>query len=346
MRELQQRHPEHEYHLFSATVSNHPEVQYFLDASKFIIHTSNTKLNGYWRSYGCTALMDNLELDIYHGLSHELPFNIKKSRVKSIVSFHDLIYEKHPNQFGLWDRTMYKWKYPKSARIADKVVAISESTKRDLIEIYQLPKSKMEVIYQGQSVSKSTASKATQGLKLPSEYWLSVGSIIPRKRLEDIVLALATTPQDHRKPLVVVGTGKAYKEHVDELINQHLLHDDIIFLGQVSNDALYQIYNGAIALIYPSIYEGFGIPLIEAIASGTPVIAANASSLPEAGGDGAIFFEAKNVEELQSQMLRLQDDEVLRDSLVEDGQKYISEKFDHTGICEAWEALYQKLATQ
>lgn len=344
VRELQARYPEHEYHLFVNKASEHLEVQTFLDAGKFQIHTSNSRFGGYWRSYACTSDFDRLGLDIYHGLSHELPFNIKKSKVKSVISFHDLIYEKYPSQFGFIDSSLYKYKYRKSTQLADIVVAISQSTKNDLIDLYGLNPQKTEVIYQGQSVTIAQPNAAKATISLPPNYWLYVGSIIERKRLEDIILAISSMPLKEQKPLVVVGTGKEYAQKVRSLIQDKGMDDQVIFTGQVSNTQLGHIYRHATALLFPSMYEGFGIPLIESIASGTPVIAAKVSSLPEAAGPGGLYFEAKNHQELMQCMQTLQSSKELRQKLVKEGQAYVSANFDHPIICKKWMELYQSLA--
>ena len=340
VRDLQRLYPEHEYHLFTPKVSDHAEVAYFLDKKKFTIHTYSGKLGWYWRSRGMTKDINAAEIDIYHGLSHEIPLNSSDLSAKTVVTFHDLIYEYFPEQFGLWDRYIYKRKYRYAAQHANRVVAISESTKKDLNDLYQIDASKMSVVYQSCNPAFYNAPKSPS---TDEKYLLYVGSLIERKSFMLIVEAMATIPMDKRTTVKVVGKGSHYANLVKARISELDLVDQFDFLDHIDNEALLSIYDNAIAMVYPSIYEGFGIPLIESLYRDTPVITTTASSLPEAAGPGAIYIEPNDKANLAKAMMDIVSDLDLRNKLSIEGKTYISERFKDTTAATGMMALYLEM---
>ncbi len=339
VKELHQRFPQIEFHLFSATTKRDSETEYFFNHNNIHIHTCDSGSGLWWRSFKITHKVNDLGLDIYHGLSHELPLNLSKMKAKTVVSFHDLIYEKYPEQFPWFDCMMYKFKYRTSVQSADQIVAISQSTKSDLTNIYKVDEAIIKVIYQGQSLSD--ASNTTPA-NLPERYWLYVGSVIERKRLEDVVMALHQMPPEDRLPVIVIGTGSTYYKKVKELIQHYDLSDYFIHKGHV-RESLAHVYKHALALVYPSIYEGFGIPVIEALSQNTPVIISDHQALGEAAGPGALKFESYNSEQLSATMLRLQNNKNLAEDLATRGKSYIVNSFNHDLICSQWMDLYSNL---
>ncbi len=298
VRNLQKFYPEHEYHLFTPKLIENNETSEFLESSKFIIHKCPHSFGWYWRQFQITSELEKLDIDIYHGLSHELPVGIKNSKTKSVVSFHDLIYEKYPQDYSWIDRKTYRFKYKTSAQVANSVVAISDSTKSDLVKLYGINREKITVIYQ---TCHNSFIEQTQTTKNPTDfdrYFLYVGSVIPRKGLKRIVQAYAKIDAPKRIPLLIIGDGKGYKNECLELINNYKLENSILFQDYVSNDRLIDFYSNAEALIYPSIYEGFGIPIIEANMSGTQVITSNVSSMPEAASPDSILIDPSNIDAL------------------------------------------------
>jgi len=331
VRNLQKYYPQHKYHLFTPKIIINDETQYFLDTSKFIIHTPKRSPFLY-RSWLMSREINNLQPDIFHGLSHEIPFGLHKN-IKSVVTFHDLIYEKFPSQFGLWDRYAYKIKYKSSAFRSDYILAISQSTKNDLKDIYHLDDRKIHVVYQSchsdfqlLELPKNTLlPKKIIGLK---DYFLYVGSIIERKGLLDIVKAYSELPTNFQRPFVVVGSGKGhYMQSVHNLIEQYHLKDKFIFLNSISNHQLVIIYDNCFIFIYPSIYEGFGIPIIESLYRKKPVITTTESSLPEAAGPGALLVKPNNVKGIVESIITLTTQKDTYYSKGQRGHEYVKEKF-------------------
>jgi len=281
-------------------------------------------LNNAWRSFQITKLAKNLDLDIYHGLSHELPVGIEKTGIKSVVTIHDLIYIRYSEFFRRIDRNIYDRKFRHACRTATRIHAISEQTKRDLMEFFLVPQEKIEVIYQAvnplffQVCTEKQKSAIRMKYGLPEHFLLNVGTIEPRKNL--ITLLQGMLSANIALPLVVVGKSTGYMKKVQELIAVNPNKLKVIFLSGVDDADLHVLYQSAIAMIYPSVFEGFGLPVAEAQASGCPVITSNTSSLPEAGGDAAIYINPENPEEIGRAIESLLADKKLQELLIAKGK--------------------------
>ena len=235
-----------------------------------------------WRSHGVVKDLVRDGVQVYHGLSGELPTGIRKAGIKSVVTIHDLIFMRHPEYYHWIDTKIYEWKFRQALREADRIIAISERTRQDILELGgQQYADRIQVIYQSfaphfsTDISSEEKAKVRERYKLPQRFILNVGTIEHRKNLALAVEAVELLPQDIH--LVAVGRQTSY---VRDLPHSDRLH----LLGGISNRELAAIYALAEAFVYPSRYEGFGIPIIEAIAAGLPVVACTGSCLEEAGG--------------------------------------------------------------
>ncbi len=329
VRNLHRFFPEHEYHLFTPRIIKNEETAYFLEENRFIIHTPK-RFNPLWRTWFMSSEINLLKPDIFHGLSHEIPFGIHQE-IKTIVTFHDLIYEKFPDQFGWWDKKMYHLKYKSAAHRTDHIIAISNSTKQDLIETYQIPENKIEVLYQ--SCHEDYQSELNAEGELPLEiaglqnYYLFVGSLIERKGLMQVVLAYALLPEEYRKPVVVIGNGRnSYVDKIKGMIRYHHLENDFYFLKKVTNEGLVSVYDHCFVLVLPSVYEGFGIPVIEALFRHKPVITSDISSLPEAAGPGGILVNPYSPRDISTAMAWVHDSKVY-ENLASKGRSWAKDHF-------------------
>ena len=235
-----------------------------------------------WRSHGVVKDLVRDGVQVYHGLSGELPTGIRKAGIKSVVTIHDLIFMRHPEYYHWIDTKIYEWKFRQALREADCIIAISERTRQDILELGgQQYADRIQVIYQSfaphfsTDISSEEKARVRERYKLPQRFILNVGTIERRKNLALAVEAVELLPQDIH--LVAVGRQTSY---VRDLPHSDRLH----LLGGISNRELAAIYALAEAFVYPSRYEGFGIPIIEAIAAGLPVVACTGSCLEEAGG--------------------------------------------------------------
>lgn len=317
---LAERYPEHQFLLFNPKPSARYETTAFNNVQEVLPSTPIArKLPSLWRSFWVTKEFAKLGISLYHGLSHELPRGISKSGVPCVVTIHDLIFEIYPEQFNPIDVLIYREKFRHACRQADRIIAISKTTKDDIVKLYAIDEGKIDVCYQ--SCDARFGQKATDIEKqtirtkyiLPPQYFLYVGSVIERKNLLGICKALRLIKDEFSIPLVVVGNGKKYKQEVKQYIQDHNLSDQVIFLSEpadgqsdkhfIDSTDLPAIYQMATAMIYPSLYEGFGLPVVEALWSGIPVITSSVSCLPEAGGPGAFYVNPDSPSEIAAAML-------------------------------------------
>ena len=280
-----------------------------------------------WRTFGITRRLDRDRVDIYHGLSNELPLNIRKARrTKSVVTVHDLIFIRYPRYYAPIDRWLYRYKYGKSCRNADAVVAISECTKNDIIRYFHTDPSKIRTIYQGcdpsfsAEASEAEKDEARKAYGLPPRYILNVGSIEERKNVMLAVKAMKGLPGDVH--LVIVGKPTPYTRKVEQFIAGNGLSARVHLLHNVAFSHLPAIYQMAEIFVYPSRYEGFGIPILEALSSGIPVVAATGSCLEEAGGKSSLYVGPDDEEGMKSALLRLLGDAGLRKRMAEEGRRH------------------------
>jgi glycosyltransferase involved in cell wall biosynthesis len=293
-------------------------------------------------------------VDIYHGLSNELPFGIHRSKIKKVVTIHDLIFEHYPDQYKKNDVIVYRKKFKYACKHADIIIAISESTKKDLVDLYAVPPEKIEVCYQSCDQRFFTRANPNQkenvldhyGLQTP--YFLSVGSIIERKNLLRICMAFKQLQQEIPCNLVVIGKGNGlYKEDVLNYITKEQLAGKIIFLeDNFRSDAIQKdmpvLYQQATALVYPSLMEGFGIPVLEAMASGIPVITSNRSSLTEAGGDAAQCIDPLDTTAMADAMKRILFDHNFREQCIQKGLQH-AQTFNNQLTAQKVLSIYKKL---
>jgi glycosyltransferase involved in cell wall biosynthesis len=338
IRLLADQYPEHEYFLFNPKRSSAFELKG--DNLHEILPNNffHSLFSSAWRSSWVKKDLIKNKIDLYHGLSHEIPVGIANTGIKSVVTIHDLIHERFPEQYNPIDVKIYTKKFRYACTYADKIIAISEQTKKDIVELYKTPKEKIVVCYQSCNpafavqVSAEEKKRIAQKYKLPEQFFLYVGSIIERKNLLNICKAIFLLRNELTIPLVVIGDGGKYKEQVKDYIKQNGLESRIIFLSdneRAKSSASFQtaadfpaIYQLAIAMIYPSFFEGFGLPVLEALWSRVPVITSNVSCLPEAGGDGAYYVNPSQAEEIAEGMLRIYKDKGLATTMIEKGWQH------------------------
>lgn len=284
--DLQSLYPQHEYHLYTPKFNKSIDTSYFKDKSKFTIHKPDSS-SFLWRYSKVTDDLIRDEIDIYIGLSNELPRGLSKAGIKSVLVVHDLLYKFFPEQFKFFDRLLIDHKLKHAINEADSVVAISKHTAADLSHTFSNSEHKTSVIYQ----SVNNAFRAIPVEQATGDYFLCVGSINKRKNLKLLIKAYDHIPDKQKQPVTIVGTGKRYKEELLDMIKERGYEHLFKFEGYVTNQTLVQHYNKAIALIFPSQYEGFGIPILESLSMHVPVISSSMSSLPEVIGQHGIVID-------------------------------------------------------
>ncbi|WP_330746302.1 glycosyltransferase family 4 protein [Chryseobacterium sp. CP-77] len=282
--------------------------------------------------------------DIFHGLSGELPLKWDPKPIKKVVTIHDLIFVRYPQYYSFFDRKIHFWKFKKAADTADKIIAISEQTKRDIIEYLKVPESKIEVIYQGchhafkEQQSPELMEAVKEKFKLPERFVLNVGTIEDRKNLFNVVKAISGT----EIPLVVVGRKTKYYQKIERLLKKNKMEKQVLFLEGVSMDELACLYKLADIFVYPSFFEGFGIPVIEALFSKTVVVTSNTSCLPEAGGKDSVYVNPENDLDIRAKIKFLWQNESERKRREEKGFEFV-QKFNDEPIAKELMNFYQKI---
>jgi glycosyltransferase involved in cell wall biosynthesis len=284
-------------------------------------HVWNAK-GSLWRSFRLSSRLRKDGVELFHGLSNELPFGIQRNRIRSVVTIHDLIFLEHPKFYKPVDRRIYQQKVRNATRVANRIIAVSEQTKQDIIRFLEVDESRISVVYQGCSrqfykrVTEPMLLDSRRRFALPSEYLLYVGTIEERKNLLRIVMAMHQGKIDI--PLVVVGRKTDYFDQVKEYIQLHQVRN-IHFLDQVQTNHLPAIYQASSGFIYPSSYEGFGIPILEALNSGVPVITSRGGCLEETAGKGGLLIDPLDQEEMIGAIRLILEDSALKDRLIREG---------------------------
>ena len=303
-------------------------------------------LRAWWRSFGIVRELPE-DLTLFHGLSGELPFGLRKQGVRSVVTVHDLIFLRYPACYKWIDRKIYAFKCRKACEQADRVIAISEATKRDLVGFLGVPEEKIDVVYQGcdasfkREIPRERLLEIRRRYDLPERYVLYVGSIEWRKNLLLLIRALESLPE--RIPVVAVGKRTPYAAEVERYVAEHGLGPWFRLCDRVPFSDLPAFYRMADLFVYPSRFEGFGIPMIEAAACGVPTIGATGSCLEEAGGPAAIYVDPDSPEELAARIAEVLSDDALRRRMVEGGRAHIA-RFQPEPIAESLLAVYRKVS--
>lgn len=304
-------YPDNEYHLYTTKYSDKHINKDYINSDSTILHEPSgifgSLSSSAWRSLQLGKISSSNNLDIFHGLAQELPKDIRKSKAKSVVTIHDMIFLKHPEFYKLIDRKIYYSKVKFSVNNADHIVAISKQTKNDLINTFNLAEDRISVVYQScnevfyDTRNKDELTQVKKKWSLPENYILYVGALNKNKNVKVILEALKLLKENFDLPLVIVGKGENYKKILTEYSTKNKLQNQLIFASDLSDPTpleLSSIYQMATLFVFPSYYEGFGIPILEARFSGTPVIASNSSCLEESGGENSCYFDPNNAEEL------------------------------------------------
>ena len=344
---LTEHYPDNKYLLFAPKETSLFNVKSLKNvAAIFPKSMAGKYFQGWWRRRGMVKNIAASGISIYHGVSNELPVCIESSKVKTVVTIHDIIFERFPKTYNFDERYVHRFKIKHACKIADAIIAISEQTKNDLINYYKIPADKIFICYQScnpiflQKITAAEKKIVKQKYQLPDTYFLFVSSIAPRKNLILICKALLLLKETLNIPLVIIGNGKKEKEEAKNFMDANGLKNRMILLNEmpVSKEPAFTtaadfpaIYQQALALIYPSIFEGFGAPLLEAMCSGIPVISSNTSSLPEVAGDAALYFAPDDAVILAEHMLRIAGDKTVVDSLIQKGfvqaQKFSTQNY-------------------
>lgn len=295
---------------------------------EFVYSDSNSGLGkNYWRNFSMVNDIRKSGVEIFHGLSNELPLGIGKAGCKTVVTIHDLIFLRYPKTYDFLSRKILEAKTRYACRVADRIIAVSEQTKRDIVEFYGIAPEKIDVLYQGchaefkRRVSEEEMAEVRRIYALPERYMVSVGTIEERKNHRTVIDAMSKLEDD--VPLIIVSKRTHLQKKIEEQIARLGLENKVRIINGVPFRHLPAFYQGSELAIYLSYFEGFGIPVLEGITSGVPVIAATGSCLEEAGGKGAVYCAPFDSDEVAAAMHTLLISPEKRGELIAEGQKHV-----------------------
>ncbi len=299
------------------------------------IYKEDSKIGTFWIYFKLPKILKENNIDIFWGTQHCLPKKNKYTEsIKYVLTIHDIAIKKFKNVGSFYNTIIQKLILKKSCENANRIIAVSKSTKQDLIDILGIDKNKIQVIYEGidQKDSESVFNQKSEneiiekyGLE-KNKYIFFLSTIEPRKNLITVVKAFDLLKEKTKDLKFVISGGKGWKckETLDRIQNSKF-KEDIILTGYISNEEKEVFFKNTVAFIYPSLYEGFGIPVLEGMKNGAIVITSNNSSLPEVGGKSAFYLnnEIDEVElsKLIEQCLNLSDKK--REKIIEEGYQNV-----------------------
>ena len=349
IRLLSYTYPNNEYFLYTPEKVNNKRLSFLNKNQNITTVTPNYLIDkifkSYWRSYKLTKSLEKDKLTIFHGLSNEIPLGIENTNIKSIVTIHDLIFIRYPKLFNLIDRKIYYKKFKSSCERADLIIPISHQTKQDIIKFFSIDERKIKVIYQGcnqlfqKILYKNDLEIVLKKYKLPKKFLLYVGTIEERKNLLNLLKAVNEIKSIN---LVIIGNGNKYKEKCLNYIKKNKLSSKIFFLKNIPIVDMPAIYQAAEIMIYPSIFEGFGIPIIESLFSKTPVITSKGGCFEEAGGANTKYVNPLSVDEIKNAIYEILHNINLKKEMISNGYQHV-QKFTDDRISKNLMKVYKSI---
>ena len=317
-----QNHPEHDFFLFFDRAYDSKFV-FSENVTPIVLFppTRHPFLYVIWFEFSLKRALKKHKIDLFWSPDG---FCCLGSNVPQIATIHDLNFEHNPKDLPWIVSYYFRFFFPKFARKAKQIITVSEYSKNDIHETYGIPKEKIKVIYNGSSDAYKPI-KAEEQQVIRNKYsdgnpfFLFVGSLHPRKNVKRLIQALEIVSKKNTEIRLIIVGSAMWKD--EKLPISKETENRIIFTGHLEKSELTKIMASALALTYVPYFEGFGIPLVEAMSCGTPILAANATCLPEVAGDAAIYCDPFNVEDIANGMLHLFENENLRTQLKEKGLK-------------------------
>lgn len=298
-----------------------------------------------WRNRFLRGDLRRNGIDVYHGLSNEIPTGLDRCQTRTVVTIHDLIFLTRPETFKPGMRLKLRKKTLYACRHADRIIAVSRCTADDIIRLYDIDPARIDIVYQSidpvffTPVSDRTKADVATRYSLPEKFVLCVGTIEQRKNQELIIKALPLV--DKNIYAVIAGRSTPYQQLLAGLAAELGVADRVRFINGLPNDDLPALYQLASVFCLPSVYEGFGLPVAEALASRVPVIAATGSCLEEAGGQDSIYVDPFDEKALASSITQITGDPELHDRMISKGAEYVT-RFSDAAMAKGLMETYRR----
>lgn len=277
----------------------------------------------YWMQFCVKPLLNEIKPDLFLSIDGYLALGAK---CKQLPVIHDINFLHYPKDLPFWVRTYYNRFFPKFAKEATRIATVSEFSKKDIAESYQINPDSIDVVYNGINdhfdiVDETTKAAVKNKFTKGCDYFLFVGSISRRKNILRLIKAFHLFKKETSSTMKLVLAGAIFwgDDEISSLMKELQIENEIVFTGRVPNEELKNITASAFALTYVPYFEGFGIPLVEAMQCGVPIIAAKASCLPEIAGDAALYANPFDENEIKNAMLTMFNDDSLRNDLIKQG---------------------------
>ncbi len=347
MNSLSEYYPENNYYAYTPRIN--PEVMVNGEQNITVRMPRSwfhRTFHQFWRTLALPSYLKNDNIEVYHGLSNELPSSIgMSSKIRKIVTIHDLIFLRYPAYYNFMDRKIYLKKVKHACDTADVIIAISEYTANDLVNILGIPRSKIQVVYQNcpdvykQVFSENAIQQVKQKYFIKNPYLLCVSTIEPRKNQELLVKAFDQI-EDKDLSLVIVGKDESYYAlQLKEYLHKRKLEERVKIVSYVQVDDLPKLYQGATGFVFPSKIEGLGLPVLEALHSKVPVLTTAGTSMQEIAQNAALYYEKDNLHDLQKQLHTLVYDSTVRSTLIHNAAQQVA-LFDSQKLCQQMINIY------
>ncbi len=350
VKRIVQNHPEHEFYFFFDRKYDSKFI-YGDNVTAIVINppARHPFLYYLWFEFGVKKALEKYNIDVF--LSPDGYLSLK-SEVKQIPVIHDLSFVHYPDDLPFWNKKYVNYFFPKFADKASKIITVSEYSKQDIVNSFGISPDKINVAHNGigevfQPISEekkiATRSKFTDS----KDYFLFVSALQPRKNIIKLFKAFDQFKKETKSDVKLLMVGEKYwwNKEIKQVFDEMKHQQDVVFTGHIQSEELKNIYGSGLALTYVSYFEGFGIPLVEAMKCELPIIASDKTSLPEVGGEAAIYVNPFSIEDIKNGMIRIFKDESLRQDLIENGkERAIQFSWDKTAEI-VWDTIVEVYET-
>ena len=283
-------------------------------------------LRVFWEQVVLPIMAGRHKIDVLHFPAYVSPV-VNLFGTKLVVTIHDMMYRYYPENYPRGQLLYFRYFIPASARRAEMIITVSKNTKKDIIKFLKVPERKVRVTYEAHdkrfsnNLSVSEKNRIKKKYNLPDRFILSVASFNPQKNIDTLVRSFSLIKKTYNlsSQLVLVGMKLSYYSKIISVIEKLKLDKDVLFIGYVSDNDLPYLYSLANIYAFPSFFEGFGLPPLEAMACGCPVVASNATSIPEVVGDAGILIDPHNIEKMAEAIYKVLINDNLRKDLIRKG---------------------------
>lgn len=342
-------HPEHEF-IFVFDRQYHPSYIYGPNVTPLVAfpQARHPLLFLIWFEISLPWIIRRYKPDLFLSPDGYLSLS---TQIPTLAVIHDLNFEHRPADLPFFARNYYRFFFKRFARKAARIATVSEFSKQDIAKLYRINTEKIDVVYNGASESfRPLSPEEIQQIRLNftggEPYFLFVGSLHPRKNLVNLFAAfdLFRTRSESSVKLLIAGGRQWWTRELQQALDRMKFRHEVIFTGRVSEEMLPRITASAYALTYVSFFEGFGIPIIEAMQSGVPVITSNVTSMPEVAGDAALLADPCNPESIAEAMEKLWKEKAMREQLIEKGLQRARHFTWDRSAALLWESIERTLA--